>query len=68
MDDQLLTALRHRAVDAHMSLSAWITSVLQEHVHGTADYEQARQRALKRLDAGWPLGGRPLTREDAHAR
>jgi len=68
MDERLLTELRHRAVDAHMSLSAWITSVLEDHVRGDRDFKQARQRALKRLDKGFRLGATPLMREESHAR
>ena len=68
MDEKLLTALRHRAVDADMSLSAWITSVLENQVRGDRDFKQARRRALKRLDKGFRLGATPLTREELHAR
>jgi len=68
MDEDLLTELRHRAVDAQMSLSAWITSTLEERIQGDLKYSQARSRALKRLDQGLRLGGEPLTREQAHAR
>lgn len=68
MDEQLLTKLRHRAVDAHMSLSAWVTSVLEERVRDDRRFEQARQRALRRLERGFPLGGVPLSREESHAR
>ena len=68
MDEKLLTELRHRAVDAQMSLSAWITSVLEERVHSDQIFKQARNRALKRLDKGLRLGGEPLTRDQAHAR
>ena len=68
MDEELLTELRHRSVDADMSLSAWITSVLQSHVRDDVRLGKARRRALKRLAKGFHLGGKPLTRDDAHAR
>ena len=68
VEEGLLTELRHRAVDAHMSLSAWITSVLEDQIRGDRDFMKARQRALKRLDKGFQLGGTPLTREESHAR
>ena len=68
MDEQLLTKLRHRAVDSHMSLSAWVTSVLEDRVRDDRSFEQARKRALKRLEKGFRLGGMPLTREESHAR
>jgi hypothetical protein len=68
MDHELLQKLKHAAVDGQMSLSAWITAVLQKTVSGDQAFEAARARALKRLDRGFALGGRPLGREDAHAR
>lgn len=68
MDEKLLTELRHRAVDAHVSLSAWITSVLGDYVSADRDFERARKRALKRVEKGFRLGGKPITREQLHAR
>ncbi len=67
IDEELLIELRHRAADAKMSLAAWITSVLESHVRKIRDLELARERALKRLDSGFHLGGAPLSREDCHA-
>ncbi len=68
VEEGLPTELRHCAVDAHMSLSAWITSVLEDQIRGDQDFMRARLRALKRLDKGFHLGGTPLTREGSHAR
>ncbi len=68
MREDLLTELRHRAVDARMSLSAWITSVLEDRLQRDRDFERARRRALKRLEVGFRLGGEPAAREDLHAR
>ncbi|MEN8148678.1 MAG: hypothetical protein ABFS86_02575 [Planctomycetota bacterium] len=68
MDEKLLTELRHRAVDADLSLSAWITRVLESYVRDDLRFRQARERAMKRLAKGFRLGGKPLAREDAHVR
>ena len=68
LDEKVLTELRHRAVDAHMSLSAWITSVLEDRVRGDRGFGGARRRALERLDKGFGLGGVPATREELHSR
>jgi len=68
VNEALLTALRHRAVDADMSLSAWITCVLEDQVRGDRDFKRARRRALQRLEQGFSLGGKPLTREESHVR
>jgi predicted transcriptional regulator len=68
IDKQLLRKLRHRAVDENKSLSAWITALLERTVEREASFQQARKRALKRLEQGFSLGGEPLTREQTHAR
>ncbi len=68
MDEDLLTELRHQAVDAHMSLSAWITATLAERATNRNGIEEKRQRALRRLQQGFRLDGTPFSREDAHAR
>lgn len=68
MDEGLLVELRHRAVDAHMSLSAWITATLENLVPRAGETEAASTRAIRRMERGFHLGGEPLTREEAHAR
>ena len=68
MDEDLLSELRHRAVDAHMSLSAWITATLESLVPHASEVEEARTRAVARMEEGFHLGGKPMTREEIHAR
>ena len=68
MDSRLLKELRHCAVDANQSLSAWITSVLEEKIQSDKRFASARKRALKKLEDGLKLGGKPLSREEVHAR
>jgi hypothetical protein len=68
MDEDLLAELRHRAVDAHMSLSAWITSTIQSVLPRVSEIDEVREQAIKRLEHGFHLGGTPLSREDIHAR
>jgi hypothetical protein len=76
MDEDLLREVKHRAVDDRMSVSAWVAALLRRTVGGGtpvgwADAPAAsnvRKRALDRLEKGWSLGGRPLTREQAHGR
>jgi hypothetical protein len=48
------------------SLSALLVAKLEEALGEEAEYEAARRRALKWLDAGWHLGGRMAAREEAH--
>jgi len=68
MDEELLRKLRHRAVDAHMSLSAWITATLEDFVAGQKEIENARNRSIERLERGFHLGGKRMTRDELHAR
>ena len=68
MDEQLLTKVRHMAVDEHLSLSAWVVSLLERAVTDQESRDAVRRRALNRLASGFHLGGSPLAREDAHAR
>jgi hypothetical protein len=68
MDEQLLAELRHRAVDAHMSLSAWITATLSNLAPKASELESARARSLARMEKGFHLGGTPIDRDAIHAR
>jgi hypothetical protein len=68
MDEDLLAELRHQAVDAHMSLSAWITTTMETLVPCRNEIEEASKRAITRMDRGFHLGGKPLSREALHAR
>ena len=68
MDEELLQRVRHRAVDDHVSTSRWIAKVLEDSVAAEDRQRAACRRALRRLDRGFELGGKPLTRENSHAR
>ncbi len=57
MDDDLLKRLRHRAVDAGMSLSAWITKKLEELVPKDQEIDEAKARSLERMRVSlWAVG------------
>ena len=68
MDASLLSELRHRAVDADMSLSAWITQTLASTASPQREIDEVRARAIRRLEKGFHLGSKPLTREELHVR
>lgn len=68
MEDKLLTKLRHKAVDQHMSLSAFVTATLKDLVNEDESYESHRKRALNHLKHGYHLGGAKFDREQLHAR
>lgn len=68
MDEALLQKLRHKAVDAHMSLSAWVVSTLEKTIEDEQRREAIRDRALARIEQGISLGGAPLSRDDLYVR
>ena len=68
LDDAILRKAKHLAVEQNTSLSQWLADLIVQRVSGNSGYAAARRRAVRRLDAGLRLGGRPLTREQAHER
>ena len=68
MDEDLLAELRHRAVDAHMSLSAWITATLKAIAPQPRELDEIRAQAIKRMETGFHLGNKPLSRDELHDR
>ena len=68
LDDAILDRVRHVAVDEHMSVSAWVQSMINRELDAKDRYEQDRKGALMVLRDGLPLGGTPLKREETHAR
>ena len=68
IDEQILTRVRHLAVDENKSVSAWVAELIERTLSEADDYERARRGAIKRLYKGFPLGGRPLSREEVHDR
>jgi hypothetical protein len=68
MDEDLLREMRHRAVDAGMSLSGWVVAILQHQVTEDNERAAAKRRALRRLKTGFRMGGQPLSRDEAHDR
>lgn len=68
IDGVVLRKARDLAVKQNASLSQWLTDLVVHAVTAKSDFAAARQRALKRLDAGLKLGGKPLLRDEAHER
>jgi hypothetical protein len=68
LDDAVLRQARHLAVQQDRSLSQWLSDLITEAASRSADFAAAKRRALRRLDTGLDLGGKPLTREQAHER
>ena len=68
LDEEVLSRVRHVAVDEQMSVSAWVQSLITREVSTRDLYEQDRKGALMILKDGLPLGGTPLSREEANER
>ena len=68
LDDAILRRARMKAVQEDQSLSGWVANLIAEAVAGESKFASARRRALRRLDTAFDLGGKPLTRGQAHER
>lgn len=68
LEETILKKCRHAAVEDDKSLSQWIADLLVKEVSANGDYQKTRKRALKRLEEGFSLGGRPLSREEIYER
>ena len=68
MNEDLLVQLRHKAVDAKMSLSAWITATLENIVSSPPELDKVRANAIRRMERGFHLGNEAMSRDELHAR
>lgn len=68
VDEEILRKCRHAAVEQDKSLSQWVIDLLRDKVAAEEEYSQVRERAVIRMRNGYDLGGRPLSREEAHER
>ena len=69
IDTHLLKKVKILAAQRETSISALMISLLEEKLEKDLDYEQAKQRALARLDKGYDLGFQPVrARDELHER
>ncbi len=69
LDEAILKKCRYAAVEEDKSLSQWVADLLARTVSEQKDdYLRSRERALKRLEEGFHLGGEPLSREELYER
>ena len=54
------------AAERGTSISALLARKIEELTGEDEQYEAARRHALRWLDRGWNLGGRPASRDDLH--
>jgi hypothetical protein len=68
IDEETLKKCRHAAVEEDMSLSAWITAQITKIIKHRESFKNAKKRAVKCLEKGFHLGGKPLTRDEVYER
>ena len=68
LDEDVLKLCRYEAVEADKSLSQWVADVLTDRVRTADAYQEAKERAIRRLGKGMKLGGAPLDRDALHGR
>ena len=68
IDTDLLKKVKILAAQRESSITALITDLLEEKLEKDLDYEQAKQRALARLEKGYDLGSQPVPRAELHER
>ena len=68
LDEAIIRKAKHAAVEQDQSLSEWVGGLI---THATSMKDRslsAREKALKRLERGFHLGGTPLSRAELHER
>lgn len=68
LDKDLVRRIRVVAAEQGTSVSALIASRFEEDLAQRERYEAAKKRILARMDEGWDLAGRPLSRGELHRR
>ncbi|VGO14555.1 hypothetical protein PDESU_03118 [Pontiella desulfatans] len=68
MDEQLLKDVKHIAVEHDMSVSAWITQVVEKATKRDFRYEEAKAFVMKAMEEAPAYGGKMPTRDEMHER
>ena len=68
LDKQLVQKLRVIAAERSTSISGLLSDELRRLVERAEQYDNAKRRALKSLETGLHLGGKPATRDELHDR
>ncbi|MBI4754034.1 MAG: hypothetical protein HY778_01110 [Betaproteobacteria bacterium] len=68
VDSELLREAKVLAARRNTSISRMLAEDLEELVRHERAYRESMLKALALMEEGLPLGGRPLTREQAHER
>ncbi len=68
LDEAILHKARHEAIEKKKSLSRWLSELIIKTVDRKSDYQETRERAIKRLRKGFHLGGKSFKREELYDR
>lgn len=68
ISESLAKRCHHAAIDDDKSLSQWVADLMAEAIVKREALNVAKKKGLKALESGLSLGGKPLSREEAHER
>jgi hypothetical protein len=68
MDEQLLKDVKHIAVEKDMSVSAWITQVVEKEAKSDLRYDEAAKGIMRMMEEAKDYGGKIYTRDEMHER
>ena len=68
LEKAVLRKARQAAVKQEKSLSRWVADLIHQSATSNDRYSQSRDRALRRLQRGFDLGGKPLSRQEIYER
>lgn len=68
IDEELIRAGKHRAIEHNKSLSSWVADLIAEEIRKKGAYLTQKEHALVVMEKGLDLGGKPLDRLESHER
>ena len=67
-DESLLRKCKHLAVEEGKSVSKWVEHKLAEIIIGKEKLRKSKENALRLMQVGIDLGGKPLSRDEIYDR
>ena len=68
MDEQLLKEVKHIAVERDMSVSAWITELIEKETQRKVRYAESKAFAQKAMEEAKDYGAATHNRDELHER
>lgn len=68
LSEETARKARVAAAAQDCSLSKWVSQLVEREVGSSQDRERSWERLAELMEGGFELGGRPLSREEAHER